>query len=207
LKNTLVGERVAKSKLSNLLKNSYVKTAILGILLLGGVFAFWFGLRAALRTEHPLLAVASGSMSPTLNRGDLIIVQGVSDASEIYAASAPNGTIIVFHRPNDPGELIVHRAIDSVDNNGIWYFQTKGDNNPSADYWIGQKTSSGMISSELLVGKVVGMAPWIGNVPLFIRTPQGILLIVLLFLIILFIEYIPVLSKQLKTENQTTKSK
>jgi len=183
------------------LKNSYVKTAILGIILLSCVFAFWFGLRAALRTEYPLLAVASGSMIPKLNVGDLIIVQGVIDANEINAAQEPNGTIIVFHRPNDPSELIVHRAIDKVENDGTWFFETKGDNNHSSDYWSGPQTLNGMISSNLLVGKVVGIIPWIGNVPLFIRTPTGMGLIILLFLVILLVEYIPVLSKKPKTES------
>ena len=193
---------MAKAKLAGMLKNSYVKTIILGIILLGGVFAFWFGLRLGLRTDFPLLAVASGSMKPTLNEGDLIIVQGFSNFDGINAVPAPDGTIVVFHKPSDPDELIVHRAISKVDNNGTWYFQTKGDNNNTPDFWNGDGTSSGWVSQHLLVGKVVGVAPWIGNVPLFIRTPSGLLLIILLFLVILFIEYVPVLSKKAKTKDQ-----
>jgi len=192
---------LAKAKLAGMLKNSYVKTIILGIILLGGVFAFWFGLRLGLRTDFPLLAVASGSMRPTLNVGDLIIVQGFSSFNDINAVPA-DGTIVVFHKPSDPDELIVHRAISKVDNNGTWYFQTKGDHNPTPDYWSGDGTSSGLVSQDLLVGGVVGVAPWVGNVPLFIRTPSGLLLIILLFLVILFIEYVPVLSKKAKTKDQ-----
>jgi len=193
---------LAKAKLAGMLKNSYVKTIILGIILLGGVFAFWFGLRLGLRSDFPLLAVASGSMRPTLNVGDLIIVQGFSNFNDINAVPAPDGTIVVFHKPSDPDELIVHRAISKVDNNGTWYFQTKGDNNNTPDYWSGGGTSSGWVSQDLLVGGVVGVAPWVGNVPLFIRTPSGLLLIILLFLVILFIEYVPVLSKKAKTKDQ-----
>lgn len=187
-----------------MLKNSYVTTIILGIILLGGVFAFWFGLRLGLRTDFPLLAVASGSMRPTLNVGDLIIVQGFLNFDGVNAVPAPDGTIVVFHKPSDPDELIVHRAISKVDNNGTWYFQTKGDNNPGPDFWNGDGTSSGWVSQRLLVGKVVGVAPWVGNVPLFIRTPSGLLLIILLFLVILFIEYVPVLSKKAKTKDQAS---
>ena len=197
-----MGDVLAKAKLTKLLKNSYVKTIILGIILLGGVFAFWFGLRLGLRTDFPLLAVASGSMRPTLNVGDLIIVQGFSIFNDINAVPAPDGTIVVFHKPSNPDELIVHRAISKVDNNGTWYFQTKGDNNNTPDFWNGDGTSSGWVSQRLLVGKVVGLVPWIGNVPLFIRTPSGLLLIILLFLVILFIEYVPVLSKKAKTKDQ-----
>jgi signal peptidase len=193
---------LAKAKLTKLLKNSYVKTILLGVILLGTVFAFWFGLRIGLRTDYPLLAVASGSMRPTLNIGDLIIVQGFPDYSEINAVPAPDGTIIVFHKPSDPEELIVHRTVNKRDENGTWFFQTKGDNNGTPDYWIGEETLNGWISQSHLVGKVVGVLPWIGNVPLFIRTPSGLVLIILLFLVILFIEYVPVLSKKVKTETK-----
>jgi len=199
--------------LSKALKNSYVQTAILAIIIFGSVFAFFFGLRAVLRTEYPLLAVASGSMIPTLQVGDLIVVQGVLDSNEIYAALKPNGTMIVFHRPSYSrgggflwyagDELIVHRAIAKVENNGTWYFQTKGDNNYSPDTWNGPDTLNGMISSKLLVGRVVAVVPWVGNVPLFIRTPLGIVLMVFLFILVLFIEFIPELWKK-QEKDQTS---
>jgi len=63
------------------MKGGYLKTIILVAIIVGGVAAFWAGLRVGLRSEHPLLTVASGSMMPTLNRGDLIVVQGISDYS------------------------------------------------------------------------------------------------------------------------------
>lgn len=184
---------LAKAKLTKLLKNSYVKTILLGVILLGAVFAFWFGLRIGLRTDHPLLAVASGSMVPTLNVGDLIIVQGISNYSEVVAAQKPIGDIIVFTRPVPPEDLIVHRAVAKSFKDGLWYFTTQGDHNGTPDPW-------GPVPETLVVGKVVGVVPWIGNLPLFIRTPSGLLLIILLFLVIVFIEYVPVLSKKAKTE-------
>jgi len=201
------GEKLARAKLSKAWKNNYVQTAILVIIVVGGVFAFWFGVRAALRTEYPALAVASGSMIPTLQVGDLIVVQGVQDPNEINAAPKPNGTMIVFYRPGVPrggpflffaeeAELIVHRAVAKVEKDGTWYFQTKGDNNYSQDYWSGPDTLNGMISSKLLVGRVVGVVPWIGNVPLFMRTTQGRVLLIVLFLILIIVEYVPIWSKQ-----------
>jgi len=177
-----------------MLKNDYVKTAILGVIIIGGVFAFWFGLRVALRTEYPLLAVASGSMVPTLNIGDLIVVQGVPDPNEIVVAPAPNGTVIVFHKPGDPNDLIVHRAINKFENNGEWYFQTKGDANSFRDSWD--------VPYELIVGKVVGVVPWVGSVPLFLRTSTGIFLIVVLFIIVVLAEYIPVILKKNGSETK-----
>ena len=202
---------MAIAKLRKLLNNSYVKTILLGVILLGAVFAFWFGLRIGLRTDYPLLAVASPSMTPTLKVGDLIVVQGISDLTDVIGSPPefwhvrevpPEGTIIVFHKPSNPDELIVHRVASKTDENGTWFFQTKGDNNPGPDYWIGDGALNGLVPQSLLVGKVVGVVPWIGNVPLFIRTPSGLVLIILLFLVILFIEYVPVLSKKAKSESK-----
>jgi signal peptidase I len=179
--------------LTKVLKNSYVKTAILGIVILGSVFAFWFGLRAGLRTDYPLLAVASPSMVPTLNVGDLILVQG-APASEIYAAPRtdnPAGDIIIFQGRviGRPDELIVHRAVNKTFKDGVYYFITHGDNNPPG-------ANEGPFPDSFLIGKVVSVVPWIGNVPLFIRTPQGMIVIILLFLLILLIEYVPLLTKK-----------
>jgi signal peptidase len=188
---------LARAKLSKTLKNSYVTTIILVAILLGGVFVFWFGLKATLRTDYPLLAVASGSMVPTLNVGDLIVVQGILNASEINAAPRPDGTIIVFHKSNDLGELIVHRAISKVFENGVWYFTTQGDANSG-----GSASWETHFPESLIVGKVVGVVPWIGNVPLFIRTTQGLIFILFLFAVVLLIEYIPVILRKSKTEKQ-----
>ena len=79
-----------QSKLRKALKNNYVKTAILIIIVIGGVLSFWFGIRVVLRTEYPFMAVASGSMVPTLHIGDLIVVQGYADPSTclLYTSDA-----------------------------------------------------------------------------------------------------------------------
>jgi signal peptidase I len=187
--------------LSKALKNEYVKTAILAIIVIGAVFAFWYGLRWALRTDYPLLAVASESMYPTLTRGDLIVVEWVP-ASEIYAApqtSHPPGDIIVFQGASVglPNELIVHRAISKFYNNktGTYYFITHGDNNPPG-------ANEGPFPDTAVVGKVIYVIPWIGNVPLFLRTPTGMLLIVFLFLIVILAESIPILVKKTGSETK-----
>jgi len=192
----------AKSKLSNLFKNSYVKTILLAIIVIGSVMVFWFGVRVALGTEYPLLTVASGSMRPTLNVGDLIMVQGVLNVSELKAAPSPEGDIIVFESPRAEGELIVHRAVDKEfrDVDGLWYIQTKGDANPAEDNWTGPDTWNGMVSERRLIGRVVGKAPWLGYIPLYIRTPYGMLLIIVLILLLILAEFIPVSSKKQATK-------
>ncbi len=161
--------------------------------------AFWYGLQAGLRTPYPLLTVASGSMIPTLNVGDLIAVQGITNYSTVTTGlwkSPSEGDIIVFHRPPQYGsdELIVHRAISkTLGDDGLWYFRTEGDHNGVPDGWS--------ISQNLVVGKVVGKVPYLGYIPLTIRRPEGILLIVLLMVIIILAEYIPSSGKKQKQPN------
>jgi signal peptidase len=184
-------------------KNSYVKTGVLIAIILVGVVGFWFGLQTGLRTQYPLLAVASGSMVPTLNVGDMIVVQGVSNFSSVKAGlwhSATEGDVVVFYdpRPQFKGQLIVHRLVRRIydENDGLWYFQTEGDHNGVPDEWYGPNTLNYMISQTIIVGRVVGVVPWIGNIPLYIRSPQGIVIIVVLFLIIILAEYVPSMSKK-----------
>lgn len=159
------------------------------------VFAFWIGLTTALGTEYPVLAVASGSMVPALHKGDLIMVQGMSNVCDIVAGrddADPPGDIIVFHSPRISGELIVHRAIDKELKGGECYFETKGDANTGADSWE--------VTEEHVVGRVIGHVSSIGYIPLFLReflwTPVGMVLIVALLLVFLFFDYIPFIGKK-----------
>jgi len=181
-------------KLKDILKNDYVKTALLVLIIIISVFAFWFGLRAALATDFPLCGVASESMVPTLQVGDLIIVQGVSDARNIKAAfkNAPDpGDIIVFYNPRgnkDPNDLIVHRAVDKISRNGTWYFKTQGDANPGPD--------PKEVPEDYLVGKVVFFRiPIVGFITFLMRTPAAII-VVLPPLILLVIDWVPFFKKQ-----------
>jgi signal peptidase I len=186
----------AASKLRGILKNEWVRTGIMLAIVLIAFFSFWFGIRVALATEYPLLTVATGSMEPTLNVGDLIIVHGVSNFSEIYAHPG-NGDIIVFHvhmsggpnlQPGKPDELIVHRAINKTLINDTWYFTTEGD----ANHGVPDPGSilSGPVPEYYVVGKVVGSVPYVGNIPLFIRTPEGIATIVVLIILALCVEFV-----------------
>lgn len=184
-------------KTKEFLKNEYVKTIIILIVIGASFAAFWFGPRFALKTGHPFLAVASGSMKPTLNIGDLIVVQGVSTASEIKAASKPEGDIIVYRVEGlivggQREGLIVHRAVDKKQVEGKWYFTTKGDHNSGEDSVRNATTYKELLGvpESHVVGKVVYRIPWVGNIPLFIQTPSGMILIVLLFVVWIFVEFL-----------------
>ena len=159
------------SRFKDLLRNEYVKSIILLLIIIFCIAGFWLGLKAYLVTDYPLLAVASGSMKPTLNEGDLIVVQGGLEGS-IIVAEIGTGDIIIFHRPGDPDELIVHRAVEKWQDGDIWKFHTWGDNNPQQDSWIVRETD--------IIGKVVGVVPYVGHIPLFVHTTNGKIIIIIL---------------------------
>ena len=186
----------------DLLENETVRTIILMAIVVAGVAVFWFGLRFALRTDYPLLAVASGSMEDVLYRGDLIMVQGVVNACDIkvgYRDSEEPGDIIVFHKPNGGEELIVHRAVEKTIRNGLCSFKTQGDASPghNPDRW-------GWVEESDIVGRYVGKVPWLGHVPLFMRevafpflsTPAGFLVVFLVILGLILLDYLPLGKKQ-----------
>jgi hypothetical protein len=141
---------------------------------------------------------------PTLHVGDLIIVQGV-DARSVRDAY-PDSDILVFHSPKsgsyENDELIITRVVAKEERNGTIYFRTKSDGEgvhkwpeiptsiDECDRWNDYRenyTWDGLISEKLLVGKAVFRVPWVGHIGLFMQTPPGIFLIVILLIIIVLI--------------------
>jgi signal peptidase I len=182
------------AKLAGLLRKGYVQIAVMVLITIVAVIFFWYGLRLAFRTEHPLLAVDGASMRPTLEVGDLILVQGVLNASEVNAAPRPEGDILVFRKSN---KLIVHRAIDKKREGNIWYFETKGDNNDISDGWIPEQN---------VVGKVVGRVPLLGYIALFFEPFEVKVAFILLWIILLVILKFVLLSRK-KAEEERDQTK
>ncbi len=171
---------MAVQKLKRLWKNEYFQTAVTVALILIIVFSFYYGAQAALGSEYPALAVASGSMLPTLNIGDLIIVQKI-DPSQIHAdPNGLTGDILVYKRGD---ELIVHRAVNiRPGENGVYWITTRGDNTAANDAeW----------PSTRLVGKVVARIPAIGNLPLFLHSERNMYILFLALIVILIILMLP----------------
>jgi len=193
--------------LKKLWKNEYVQTAVIIGLIVLIVLGFWYGAQIALNTPDPALAVVSGSMcipqdaqcdgwrhpfARTLHIGDLIILQGVNPAD--LSADYPNSDIIVFHKPTDPSDLIVHRIVaKEVSENGTIYFWTKGDGNGIT--WPSTPSTAeydpwGKISQDQVVGKVVMRIPWLGHIILFMRNSVGLPIIIALIILLVIVEFI-----------------
>lgn len=183
-------------KLPEILKRGYVQTIIMIVVVVVAVFLFWYGLNLVFRTQYPILAVASGSMEPILYKGDLIVVEGIENVSDIYVApkDAENpGDIVVYQGAT---ELIVHRAIDKkTGTDGKIVFIIHGDAN-------GEGANEHVHESKI-IGRYVGFkVPWLGHIALaFQETETKLAFVALWILVLIGIEVAPFVRKKLKGDN------
>ncbi len=166
---------------------------ILTIIVLSIYFSFSYGLKLYLHNNTPVMVVVSGSMVPTININDLIIVQGVNPKT------LKKGDIIVFHDPRfkiDPtcgeGHCIVHRIIQVINTNPP-QFKTKGDANMLPDPFT--------VDSEHVIGKVIFIIPKLGIIPRAFKPPYNYLLIVIILVIFILYESNDLFQEERREEN------
>ena len=94
--------------------------------------------------------VRSGSMSPSLQRGDAILVL----AEEEYRV----GDVVTFRSDS---EFVTHRVVEVVDGG----YLTKGDANEDADPRV--------LPADHIAGRVGLRLPWVGFFLVFVRDPGG----------------------------------
>jgi signal peptidase len=104
--------------------------------------------------------ILSGSMSPTLGVGGLVVTRPVSP-TDVEA-----GDIITYCSPID-GKLVTHRVIE-IRGSGRLLFQTKGDANEDPDPYA--------VPSENVGGKVCLYLPLLGYMAHFLKEPLVLLL-------------------------------
>ena len=110
------------------------------------------------------LMVATGSMSGTIEEGDLIIIKDTGD----YKI----GDIVTFFQDGDT--IPTTHRIYNIDEDGLW--KTRGDANDSYD-----KRS---ISSDEIIGEVVLVIPYVGTFIDWAVEGGGLIYIIGIFLII-----------------------
>lgn len=111
----------SKPNSKNKKKSVSKKKILIGVCLIGfaffGSFLIFFIMQVALNTQNPMVVVVSGSMEPTLNKGDLVFLRGM-DPDDIKAGTIEDksGDIIVYDArglwegaPEDP---IIHRVVE-----------------------------------------------------------------------------------------------
>ncbi len=109
---------------------------------------------------YSLFEVATGSMSPTIKVGDVVITKLTKEVKE--------NDIIVYI---DGNNIITHRLIEKNGNKII----TRGDANNSEDKPIEEK---------MIIGEVVKIIPQLGTWQQILSSPEILVLIVILILIL-----------------------
>ena len=109
---------------------------------------------------YSLFEVATGSMSPTIKGGDVVITKLTKEVKE--------NDIIVYI---DGNNIITHRLIEKNGNKII----TRGDANNSEDKPIEEK---------MIIGEVVKIIPQLGTWQQILSSPEILVLIVILILIL-----------------------
>ncbi|GGM67170.1 signal peptidase [Halarchaeum rubridurum] len=113
--------------------------------------------------------VLSSSMSPAIEAGDVVVVDGVDPAD------VEERDVVTFHPPEGHQlasvERVTHRVVDVVERDGTLYFETKGDANEQAD--------SALVPASNVVGTVWFTIPKIGYVTQFAGTPLGTVTLVI----------------------------
>lgn len=109
--------------------------------------------------------VLTGSMSPTIKPGSLIVVNDIDDND------IKEGDIITF-KGSSTSNLTTHRVVEVIEKDKNIKFQTKGDANDVLDPML--------IDGNLLVGKVVFDIPHMGKVMSFINQYKVIIVVLII---------------------------
>jgi signal peptidase len=117
----------------------------------------------ALPIPYRLFAVESGSMEPTIRKGDVIFVSPQSEynVGDVISFNAPFGQTV---------KVITHRIVASEE--GGTLFTTRGDFNRADDL--------DRVDKEDIIGKYSFRIPLIGYPIQFVKTGLGVVLLIVL---------------------------
>ena len=141
--------------------------------------------------KHSIYIVRSNSMSPTFKTGSLLITKKV-DGREIKIDD-----IITFRKKNDSLST-THRVVAIIEEDNTRKFVTRGDANNVDDPIP--------VAENEVLGKVTVYIPLLGYVFGFIRTKQGIILVIVIpALIIMITQIIQLLRYKKENKPETPK--
>ena len=153
-------------KVAKIIFYSVLYVIVISILLLVG---YVFVNKVFLKEQLPMIfgvgaaVVVSGSMSPTINVNDMIIIQKQNE----YVV----GDIVTFK--NKDNIVVTHRIV-RVENGD---FVTKGD-------YFENDEDTDLLKFEQIYGKVISVWAGVGGILAFLQSPVGLLLIVLVIVLI-----------------------
>ena len=97
---------------------------------------------------YQALTIGSGSMSPAIEKGDVIVLKSMKNEE---ARKIKKSDVLVYNHDN---KIIVHRVIKKSNNGETISFKTKGDYNNAKDSWT--------VKQEDVIGIVKIRIRWIG---------------------------------------------
>ena len=158
----MTNRNLASNSTKNLVKDIIIVVVAIAVILIS--------LQVVFGTSNPFYVVSSGSMIPTLEVYDVIVVEGNTPFQDVK-----KGDIIVFYSPAkyELGEerVIVHR-VDSIISEEPRTLQTKGDANPRS-----MKNVDYPITEKIYLGKVEFIIPQVGYITQILQPPINYIII------------------------------
>lgn len=119
--------------------------------------------------------VLSGSMEPHFKTGSIIYVK------DVEPDTLENGDIITFRISGST--IATHRIIDTVEENGVRMFRTKGDANDVED--------NGLVEPGKILGEAFFTIPYLGFLAAYIQSKSGVYAVIAAGAAILLLVFIP----------------
>ena len=166
-----------------LLKNIISFLVYLAVLA-GLIYGIPKALVYSLETPHPMASITSGSMWPSLKRGDLVLIKGIKNKKELEV-----GDIVVYENPRG---FTIHRAVALKENILI----TKGDANKAPDIKE--------ISQSDILGQVIFSVPWAGYIIDFAKKPIGFMLVIVIPAAVIIYDEIRKIYAEVKKKQEKT---
>ena len=158
----MTNRNLASNSTKNLVKDIIIVVVAIAVI--------WISLQVVFGTSNPFYVVSSGSMIPTLEVYDVIVVEGNTPFQDVK-----KGDIIVFYSPAkyELGEerVIVHR-VDSIISEEPRTLQTRGDANPRS-----MKNVDYPITEKIYLGKVEFIIPQVGYITQILQPPINYIII------------------------------
>ncbi len=156
-----------------------ITNIVLVLLILVGILVAFSLL--PIKGNYKLYTVMSGSMEPEISTGGIVLVKPAED----YAV----GDVITYEIRGSQ-DKVTHRIHEISKVNGETVAITKGDANNAPD--------SDPVYSNQIVGKEYIDIPWLGYILSYIKTPVGLILIIIIPAVIIIYEEI----RKIKNEAQ-----
>lgn len=152
--------------------------------------AFFLVSLVPVKGNYVILTVLSGSMEPAIQTGSIVAIKP-ADSYKI-------GDIVTYGAMGKDKIPVTHRIQEVKVVNGQTLFITKGDANGSAD--------ANEVAEKSVHGKVFLTVPYAGYAVSALRKPIGFFLIVAIPLLLIIIEEVKSIKKELKKKKENAKT-